>query len=151
VDGDQAGPGALGILVPPGQRTMLILRPRALDWDLLPARPLTPREPSPAFLELHRDEAASMAQKLVRFLEAGGEPGRLETLPSAALDGYWITAEVGALVLLACRRAPGQAYQPMLFVTLEQARSAAARTTAILFPPKGAEQELYFNTRNFAR
>ena len=35
VDDDRAGPAAMGILVPPGRRTFLILRPRALAWDLI--------------------------------------------------------------------------------------------------------------------
>ena len=36
VEPHQAGARALGILVPPGPKTVVILRPRGLDWDLLP-------------------------------------------------------------------------------------------------------------------
>jgi hypothetical protein len=37
VDAQRAGPAALGILVPPGDKTLVVLRPRGLEWDLLPA------------------------------------------------------------------------------------------------------------------
>jgi hypothetical protein len=153
VDADAAGPTALGILVPPGQRTMIVVRPRSLDWDLLPARPLTPQKPAPAFLELHREEAITMARKLALLLEGGNGDGlgRVVVVAAAAESGYWVQAEVGALMLLACRRRPGEPYRPLLFATHEEATSAAQQTAAVLFPPPGAEQELYFNLRNFAR
>jgi hypothetical protein len=54
-------------------------------------------------------------------------------------------------VLLAYRRAPGRAYQPALFENLEGASDLASRLRTILCPAPGLEQEVYFNTRNFAR
>ena len=58
VEGDRAGPDALGILVPPARRTFVILRPRALPWDLLLLR-----DPeAEAFRELGRDEAHAAAR-----------------------------------------------------------------------------------------
>ncbi len=153
VDGDAASPDALGILVPPGQRTMIVVRPRSLDWDLLPARPLTPQQPAPAFLELHRDEATAMARKLALLLEGanGDEPGRVAAIAAPAQSGYWMQVELSALMLLACRRRPGEPYRPLLFPTHEEAAAAARQTAAVLFPPPGTEQELYFNLRHFAR
>ena len=35
VTGEEAGPAALGVLLPPGRQTFLILRPRGLTWDML--------------------------------------------------------------------------------------------------------------------
>jgi hypothetical protein len=58
VFGERSGPTALGILVPPGRRTVLILRPRALAWDLL----LTHPGPAAPFRELGRDEAEAAAE-----------------------------------------------------------------------------------------
>ncbi len=153
VDGEQAGPTAVGILVPPGRRTMIIVRPRSLSWDLLPARPLTARQPRAAFLELPREEAGVLAQKLALALEAGHSNGTdpVEAFPLPDAAGYWLQVAVGPLSLLVCLRAPGQPYRPQLFVTVEDARTAVEQLTGILFPAAGVEQELYFNTRNFAR
>ena len=39
VEGNQAGPNALGILLPPGRRTLVVVRPRSLAWDLIPLNP----------------------------------------------------------------------------------------------------------------
>ena len=78
VEGSQAGPSALGILLPPGRRTVVVVRPRGLDWDLLP---LNPNENGgPRFWEAARIEAQDVAQRLYRALEAnsaeGGVPRR---------------------------------------------------------------------------
>ena len=85
VFGERAGPTALGILVPPGRRTVLILRPRALAWDLLLTQPLPEGATFAPFYELTREEAEVAAEQLCRALEAwgGGGPGRVEavTLP----------------------------------------------------------------------
>jgi hypothetical protein len=152
VEASQAGPQALGILVAPGQRTMVIVRPRSLAWDLLPARPLWPTHPRPAFLELPREEATATAQKLADVLEAavGGE-GRVASVPAADAAGFWLAVELGPLYLLACRRAPGQPYQPLLLASRDEAEQAVQLTARILFPQGGAEQELYLNLRHFAR
>ena len=52
--------------------------------------------------------------------------------------------------LVACERAPGQPYRPMLFAAEDEARAAVALIAPVLCPPGHAEQEVYFNTRHFA-
>ena len=61
----RAGPAALGILVPPGRRTLVILRLRALAWDLLPIR----LHEQAVFCEFGRDEAALLARHVHAALE----------------------------------------------------------------------------------
>lgn len=145
VTDDGAGPDALGILVPPGRRTVVILRPRSLAWDLVLLRD---RE-NATFRELGRDEAATTARLLFRALEcwAAGGPGRVRAVAAAA--GYWVCGEVGEFPLIACLREPGQPYRPTVFATPEEAAQTAARIAAVLCPPAGAEQQFYFNTQNF--
>lgn len=142
--GDRAGPAAVGILVPPGPRTVVILRPRALAWDLLLAR-------EDVFREIESHESEAIVQGLARALEdwIGGGPGRVEVVH--APSGYGVRAELGAYPLIACPRVPGQPYQPVVFPRAEDARSAAAHIGTALCPPAGSQQELYFNTRHFAR
>jgi hypothetical protein len=146
VEGEQAGPSALGILIPPSRRTFVILRPRALPWDLLLLR-----DPAgTAFHELAHDEASAAAQSIYRALRewsAGGE-GRVEVLPDEG--GSRLLARVGPFALLACPRLPGQPYRPLRCHESE-ARAAASAVGAVLHPPEGTEQELYFNTRFFER
>jgi hypothetical protein len=140
VEGELAGPSALGILVPPGRRTFVILRPRALPWDLLLLRG------DGSALELAHDEASAAAQALYRALREGAvavEPG-----PDPA--GWRVRARVGAFALLACPREPGRPYRPLLCPEAEAIRSAAA-LAAVLCPAPGAEQEVYFNVRFFER
>src|SRR4051794_38728939 len=93
VDDDRAGPAALGILVPPGRRTFLILRPRALSWDLLLVRGAE----GPAFLDMSRDEAAAAGQGVYRALRewAAGGPGAVEVVPAPEGRGAWLRARVG--------------------------------------------------------
>jgi hypothetical protein len=97
-----------------------------------------------AFRDLGRDEAAAAAQELILSLDAraSGGPGGVE------IDGGGVRVRVGAFVLLVCARAPGRPYQPQQFADAD-ARAAAAALDAVLRPPPGAEQELYFNTRHF--
>lgn len=150
VEAVRAGPRALGILVPPGKRTILIVRPRTLDCDLLPLAPAAGEGPR-RFLELDRDDTARLGKELYFALEAlpHGGPGQVEVLPLA--DGACLLqARVGAITLLGCCRSPGRAYQPMRYAGLEQARDAAERLTAILSPPPETTQEIYFNTQSFA-
>lgn len=148
VPGDQAGPEALGILVPPGRRTLVILRPRSLDWDLLPLRPganATTRNP---FWETDLAHANTVAEKLAHALEQGD----VAAVPAQAVEAeYFVGVEVGALPFLACLRQPGQPYQPLAFSSQEVADAAGQRLAEILNPEADAERELYLNTRNFAR
>jgi len=146
-----AGPGALGLLTPPGRRTVFIVRPRALPWDLVAAA-----EPSPTglpFRDFDRAEAAAAGAGLFRALEewAAGGLGRVEVLDAATGGGYLVRVQVGALTLVACLRQPGQPYRPLLFGRRDEADQAAAAVKACLCPAAGAGQEVYFNTRNFSR
>lgn len=152
VNADQAGPRALGLLVPPGRRrTLVIVRPRLLPWDLLIVHSHCRTGPTTTFRDFGREEAAAACEGLVQALQewAAGGPGLLDAVP--ADGGCLVRGEVGIFPLLACLRRPGQAYQPMLFPDLGEAQDAAAALTAVLRPAADAEQELYLNTRHFAR
>jgi hypothetical protein len=149
VDAHLAGPRALGILIPPGERTLVILRPRALAWDLLPARwDGDPRHP-PAFCTFARDEAAAVAKRLATALEqavaAAANP--LQTLGDGHRFQVWLRTD--EFVWLVCRRAPGQAYQPALFASQAEATAEAETLTPVLFPAPDATQDYYFNTQRF--
>ena len=148
VDGNQAGPSALGILLPPGRRTLVVVRPRLLDWDLLP---LNPNENGgPRFWEAARIEAQDVAQRLYRALETSSTDGGARVDAIAADAGYEVRVGVGSFVLLACGRVPGRPYEPHVFATVSEALVAVERIAACLNPGAGAEQEVYLNTRNFA-
>jgi hypothetical protein len=149
VEGDRAGPAALGILVPPARRTVLILRPRALAWDLLLLRAAE----GSAIREMGLDEAHAAGQALHRALEAWAEggPGRVEPVRLPDGQGFWVCAHVGRFTLLACVRLPGQPYQPLVLADAAAAQAAAGDLAAVLCPPAGAGQELYFNARHFRR
>src|SRR6266478_2800407 len=101
VEDERAGPAALGILVPPGRRTLVILRPRALAWDLLPIR-LSERAD---FCEFGRDEAALLARQIHVTLEQA--QGDQHIHAQAAADGFRVCAPVGDYLWIACGRAPG--------------------------------------------
>jgi hypothetical protein len=146
VEGEHAGPDALGILVPPGRRTFVILRPRALPWDLLLCR-------GPAelvFRDLAHDEASAAAQALYRALRAwtAGGPGAVEAVETS--EGHRVRVVLDPFALVACAREPGRPYVPFT-ATASEAALAAARITAALCPGEGAEKELYFNVRYFER
>ncbi|MCI0463664.1 MAG: hypothetical protein L0Z62_42560 [Gemmataceae bacterium] len=145
----QAGPTALGILVPPDLRTLVILRPRALEWDLLPVRPAG--EGTATFCDFERDEAAGIARLVQRNLEQGasGEASPVRLVPRPQGEGYWVVARAGELEWVACRRVPGQPYQAAIFANRELASEAAQRLAVFLWPDADADQEYYFNTQNF--
>lgn len=147
VEGNQAGPSALGILLPPGRRTLVVVRPRSLDWDLLP---LNPNENGgPRFWEAARIEAQDVAQRLYRALEASAAEGGVRVDAIAAEAGYEVRIAVGSFVLLLCGRIPGRPYEPHIFPTVSEALLAVERVATCL-NPAGNEQEVYLNTRNFA-
>jgi hypothetical protein len=149
VDDDHAGSDALGILLPPGARTVLIVRPRALCWDLLLVQGMA----GTTFRELARDEAPAVAQAFYRALEDWnrGGLGHVGIAARSEAAGYLVWADVGDFALAACERIPGQPYRPAIFVREDEARRAAALLTAVLRPPVDARQEVYFNTRHFVR
>lgn len=145
VDGKQAGPEAIGVLTPPGRRTMVIVRPRALAWDLLPMNAAANGAP---FREVSRAEAPALAEQVCTALEALQPGARIE--PIASGEGYHVRASVGSFVLQVCARIPGEPYQPLVFASLDEALAAAEDVRNALIP-SGNTRELYLNTQNFAR
>jgi hypothetical protein len=150
VDVRHAGADALGILVPPGARTVVIVRPRTIEWDLLPVQWTGDPALAPTFCTFGRDEAAAVARRLGRFLEECDGQGRhvVETLGKADAYQIWLRAE--ELFWLVCARSLGGAYRPVLFADLETARTAAARLDSLLHPGPERRQQYYFNTQNFS-
>ena len=152
VEDHRAGPHALGILVPPGQRTVVILRPRAVAWDFLALRPETGDEARGPFCDFERDEAAGLARQVQRDLARGACDGvNPVEVAGPADNGYRLCVRAGGLAWLACLRQPGKPYRPADFATAEEARAAADRLAAFFFPAADADQEFYFNTQNFSR
>ncbi|HEY7314552.1 MAG TPA: hypothetical protein VH643_34710 [Gemmataceae bacterium] len=147
VEDHRAGPSALGILVPPGRRTFLIVRPRSLAWDLLLLRPDSPT----AFRELYPEQAGRIAEALSEELNNWSHGGRIEEIACPDGLGYWLHVRVGPFVLALCGRCPGQPYQPRAFRDAEEARTAAVELRSILCPPTGIYQEVYLNNRHFSR
>lgn len=160
VSDDKASPNALGILVPPSvstaptgtararEVTVVILRPRALPWDLL----LVESGESTVIAQLGREEAAQTARQLFHDLEAcaEGANGRMVVLALPNKDGFLLRADVGRFRLITCLRKPGQSYRPVCFVSQTDASDAASRIAAVLSPAPGTDQEYYFNTQHFA-
>jgi hypothetical protein len=152
VFGKQAGPTAIGILVPPGRRTVVLVRPRALPWDLLP---IEPDDDASAirFRNLARDEAESLAEALGRALDnwSTDTDGRAEAVPAPGAPGHCVRVEFGRFRLIVCPRLPGQSYRPMVWAVAEHAIDAARVLRDVLCPPPGARQEVYFNSHHFLR
>jgi hypothetical protein len=147
VEGPLAGPSALGILVPPGRRTFLILRPRTLSWDLLLLRPGSMN----VFREVAHTEAERLAHEMFQALRhwSEGASGHVEEIACPDGGGFWVRVRVGPFALLTCGRQPGQPYQPLTFPDVDTALSAAAQMRAILRPPDKVDQEVYLNTLHF--
>jgi hypothetical protein len=150
VEDADAGPDAVGILVPPCKRTVVILRPRALIWDLLLTEEGLPRAGSP-FRELTQMEACAAARGIYDALKEwfSGGPGGMDVQSSPAVAGYGVRARAGPFTFLACLRVPGQPYRPLHFNNATDARETAATLATVLFPTANREQEIYFNTRHF--
>jgi hypothetical protein len=145
VEGHRAGSSALGILVPPGQRTFLIVRPRSLSWDLLLLRPDSATE----FHELYREQAGRIAEAL--YEELGSAADGIEEVACPEGRGFRVQIRVGPFLLMVCGRQPGQPYQPLIFPDGEEARAAAEQLHGVLRPSESNEQEVYLNTRHFTR
>jgi hypothetical protein len=146
VEGVVAGPSALGVLVPPAKRTFLILRPRSLPFDLLLLR-----DPAASdFRVLGKSEATAAVRRLVQTLEEGAWffPGRITSRPAPDGQCWWVQADVGGLLFLACAREEGRPYRPLAFTDPTAANAAAADLANVLCPT--GEQELYVNTNHFA-
>jgi hypothetical protein len=149
VEDHQAGPSALGILVPPGRRTFVIVRPRSLAWDLLLLR----LSSMSTFQDLAREEAGRAAHELFQALRhwSEGASGHVEEVACPDGSGFWVRVRVGGFALLACARQPGQPYRPLVFADAEAALSAAQQLRHILRPPAHVEQEVYLNTLHFGK
>jgi hypothetical protein len=141
VEAENAGPHALGILIPPSRRTFVILRPRGLPWDLLLCR----GSDDLSFREMSHDEASAAAQAVYRALRDGAV---VEAAPQP--DGCAVLLNAGPFVLIACERRPGQPYAAFASGE-EEARAAADSLGRVVSPPEGSEQEVYFNVRFFER
>jgi hypothetical protein len=141
-----AGPRALGILVPPGLRTFVILRPRALVWDLLPLKP----EDTSGFCQFGRDEAAGLARRLKQSLEEAACAGQRSSATVLAHSGGFLACFAAQdLHWVVCRRIPGTPYRPLVFSSREEAQRALERLLPFVCPAADAGQEYYFNTQNF--
>lgn len=151
VDGKSAGPAALGVLVPPGRRSLVVVRPRALDWDLLLALPAGCEIPS-LFWEAPREHATTLAERVHQALEdEHGSVRSVLAVPLPGGDGFRLIAAVDDFKLITCGRNPGKPYRPMMFSCASEAQDAAASLTAVLSPPPEGNQELYLNVDAFAR
>jgi hypothetical protein len=142
VEDARAGPTALGILVPPGPRTVVILRPRALEWDLLAV------DPARGFCQFGRDEAAGVARGVLRALEQTAV-SRSE-LRAVSVGGFHATVHIGEQAWIVCRRRPGKPYEPWAFSSIEVAAQTMDQVLSVLCPAGPAVQEYYFNTQNFS-
>jgi hypothetical protein len=148
IDAKHAGPDTLGILIPPGLRTLVVLRPRALDWDLLPARWDGNHANAPAFCTFSRDEAAKIARQLMEELESAPD-NPLGTFGNADGTCVQIWLQTKDFVWVVCRRAPGRGYEPMIFSSQELAVADAEKLAAVFWPPADRIQTYYFNTQGF--
>ncbi|MCI0685609.1 MAG: hypothetical protein L0Y71_26220 [Gemmataceae bacterium] len=151
VEPQHAGPQALGILVPPGARTVVVLRPRSLDWDLLPATWSGDPARAPAFRDFGRDEAAQLARRLQQALEDAAARGvnPVETLGDAQERAFQVWVRAADFFWIPCRKTPAQHYQPLLFADRAAAQQAGEVLARIVWPAADAGQEYYFNTQQF--
>jgi hypothetical protein len=151
VDLKNAGSNSLGILVPHGTRTLVIVRPRALAWDLLPALWDGDAGHPPRFCLFSRDEAAATARRFFQTLEAAVSAGvnPVQTFGNVEAERLQIWLRTDEWVWIACRRSPGQAYQPMIFATREEAEREAEKIARVVWPHSDTRQEYYFNTQQF--
>lgn len=143
----EAGPNAVGILLPPGPFTFLILRPRALGCDLL----LVDSDQNLSFRPLRRDEAPLVAQKVYRALERWIDQGdgQMAAIGRPGGSEFWVQTRLGNFCFLVCPRRPGQPYQPQTYPELASAQAAAVQLAKTLCPPSDVDQEIYFNLHHF--
>src|SRR2546423_14410331 len=96
VDGAEAGPDALGILVPPGRRTLVILRPRALDYDLLPLQAAGGNGTAPGLADVDHKDAPGLSQRLFRALGARAHGGAGPAVGGGGRPGQGVLGGGGA-------------------------------------------------------
>jgi hypothetical protein len=147
VEPQHAGPGALGILIPQGARTLVIVRPRALEWDLLPARWDGVASHAPQLCLFSRDDAALVARRFIKAAEQGIAP--VESFGNAERNCVQLWLRADEFLWIVCKRVQGNAYQPMIFMSMEAATRAAEAVDAIFRPE--TVQQYYFNTQNCGR
>ena len=148
VDIRQAGSEAVGILVPPGQRTFVVVRPRGLSWDLLPVRWAGDPAAAPMPCTFTRDEAAAVARNLGKFLEHCDAHGisPVETLGRSPEFQVWL--RVDDLFWLMFAREARQTYRPLFHPSLDAAQAAARLVVDLILPGPSRTREYYFNTQN---
>jgi hypothetical protein len=153
VSGERAGPHAIGILVPPGRRTFLIVRPRSLSLDLL----VLADAKGDTFREFEREQAGRAAETLFELLTAGSSSPSIEAFPTRISSTLGrpahvqLRVSVGPFHLLVCERLPGKPYAALAFTDSATAEHVAERIRALLCPAPAREQEFYLNTRHFER
>lgn len=152
VEPPHAAANALGILVPPGARTVVILRPRSLGWDLLPAAWDGDPAMAPAFCVFGRDEAAQLARRLQKALEDAAARGvnPVETFGDAREQAFQVWVRAAEHFWIPCRKSAARNYEPLLFANRDEARQAGEALARIVWPAADADQEYYFNTQQFA-
>ncbi len=143
----EAGPDAVGMLLPPGRLTFLIIRPRALSSDLLLVQSAT----DSAFRPMSRDEATIVTQKVYRALERWLDQGdgQADPVPMPGNSAFHLQVRIGGFYFLACPRRPGQPYQPQSFADHAAAHASAQELVRALCPSAAVEREIYFNIRHF--
>jgi hypothetical protein len=127
---------------------MVIVRPRAIPWDLLPLGPGAAVTSPRPFWETSPVQAAAAAERLAQALEQGSVAAA--AVHPAAM-GFVVLVEVAGLPLVVCGRVPGQPYQPLALASEREAGAVADHVTAVLAPAADRGGELYVNTRQFAR
>ena len=123
-----------------------------MPWDLLPARWDGDSAHAPEFCQFTRDEAAAAARQLLQALEAAvaRADNPVQTFGDVAGKLLQIWLRTDEFVWIVCRRAPGEAYQPMIFATPTEALQEAEKIAAVVWPAPDSRQEYYFNTQNFS-
>ncbi|HEV3203743.1 MAG TPA: hypothetical protein VGY77_05140 [Gemmataceae bacterium] len=152
VEGAIAGPNALGILIPPGNPTLVILRPRALNVDLLLIRQLENGSQEIRFWEIDRKEAREMGFQVHQALEAWATAGKgkIVVVRQPDREGCRIRVNMGTLTWLVCGRLPGQPYQAKTFTNEKDARNMVLWLAENLCPVTSDGRELYFNFHHFS-
>ena len=144
---EKAGPKALGILTPPGPRTILILRPRSMNWDLV----LLQGVAEVRFREMSQSEARNIAEAVFKSLQSWSEggAGELSPVPNAWQDGFQVWLDLGEHSLILCARIPGEPYLPFSFSDQSEASGVCDQLRPSLIGSIEEPQEVYFNVRHF--
>lgn len=153
VESRQAGTCALGILIPPGPRAAIVVRPRAIPWDLRPATWNGVGSAAPTLCDFARAEAPGVARRFLAGLEWAVRAGRdpLEICQNEAGTAFQVWIKSADLIWIAGRREEGQPFRPEVFATEAEAVALGQLLLPFLWPAGDAEQEYYFNTQLFSQ